>query len=287
VIFLVSISLTPALTLAVPQNEDILKNSCSTKHPLAFSKGIYTTNVIVKGEDGKPHTFKFLFDTGYSHSSLSPKACKAIGCKIVGREKLNPISNMEVNKTTPVVINLGAKEFSLARMDLDETSTLFMAGVDGVIGGDIIFKEELIVNLKSSYLCFPSTPVYQLAEQLHLQKVDAMYDAGRVWLGFYANGKKIDDYFLDTGSDTTSLLPKDIDALKLQELGEETRNASEHGFHKVKDYGPLSIKLADLTQDLKVVASASDSQMRKLGTDILSSYILGFDPETKYIFLSH
>lgn len=281
---LIGLVFTSATSLAAG---DIVKKYCSITHPLDFSQGLYKTEIIIKGKDGRPHPFKFLFDTGYSHSSLSPKACKAIGCKIVGKERLNPLTNIEVEKTTPVTIVLGTKEYKLPGMDLDNSTTLSISQVDGVIGGDIIFKEELIVNLKDAYLCFPSLSIYELTDQLHFQKVEAMYDAGRVWLSFYANGKKINDYFLDTGADTTSLLPKDIKDLKLTELGEETRNTSEHGFYNIKDYGPLSIKLADFTKELKVIVSASDSQMRKLGTDILQSYIFGFDSETKYVFVGH
>ena len=213
--------------------------------------------------------------------------CKEIGCKIVGEQKLNPITNINVKKTSPVVLGLGQKEFKLDSLDLDDSSVLRFFHVDGIIGGDILLKNELIVNLASEYLCIPKEPVYKIAEKMKMQKVEAVYDQGRIWTSFVANGKEIKDYFLDTGSDTTSFLKKDIGGLKLQKLGTETRCSFEHGFHNVDNYGPVSVTFAGNKKELKFVATASDSEMRKLGTDVLSSLIIGFDPESKYVFVGH
>jgi hypothetical protein len=264
-----------------------LKSNCTSTAQLIAPYGQYLIDVLVSGADGKSHPHRFLFDTGYSFSSITAKVCQEIGCKIVRKEELNPISKLQVEFATPATIRFAAIDFKLASPQIDASEAVKALKVDGVIGGDIIFHEELIANLRDKYLCFPKTPSHEWTEKLGMTEIPAEYDAGRVWLSFAANKLKFDDYFLDTGSDTTSLLKDDIKKLKLKSLGADHRLSSEHGYHTVENFGPVRIELAGLAHELKYVATASDSEMRKLGTDLLKDYILGFAPNSKFIYVSH
>ena len=262
-----------------------LRSECADIQPLVFKDNLFFIDTSVTDKSGKAVRGRFLFDTGYSVTSFSKQFCEKLHCKVIGKRPLGPSDSY--NYLAPMRLTMAGKEYALGAPGLDNSATLYVAGADGVIGGDVILKHELIVNLKDRYVCFPKKSVFELAEQLKFKKILAQYDAGRIWIGFEANGKKIDDYFLDTGSDATSLLKKDIENLHLSPTGTENAFTGGQGtLYTRKMYGPVSINLNGLSSQLGSIHEAHDDSLRKLGNDVLSRLVIGIDSELKYVFLS-
>ncbi len=146
-----------------------------------------------------------------------------------------------------------------------------------------VTDKEFILNLKHGYLCFPKMPLPQLAAKLGMRQTKAMYDAGRIWLDFTANGQVIKDYFLDTGATHTSLTPEDLAKLKLPVTG-STEGETVLGKYKAKTYGPVTIELGSVKKTLSSVNEAPSKEYRKIGNDYLGGRWIGISAKTQSIF---
>ena len=196
---------------------DKLKKHCKYRYPVRNHNGVYYIDVNVFGVDGTFHPFTFVLDTGWSDNAISKDVCSKINCRKTTRET----TGLKRQKVTGGFIGLGMEVFRFDEFFLDDREWLDKMGLDGVIGSSVLFSKGLFLNLKNEYLCFPERDLKEVAENLNFLKVNAMFDAGRIWVDFYVNTQPVKDYFIDTGASLSSLLTDDIERLKLNHISQE------------------------------------------------------------------
>jgi hypothetical protein len=106
------------------------------------------------------------------------------------------------------------------------------------------------------------------------------------------NGKAVAEVFLDTGSDTTSLVAKDVAALSLKPVssGEKTRTSFTYEGGKHMDLvGPARVELGasekKIGRSLKAIAVAPHLGLQKIGNDVLHALIIGLDRGGPSLFI--
>jgi hypothetical protein len=260
---------------------DTLKKHCKCRYPIRNHNDVYYIDVNVFGTDGTFHPFTFLLDTGWSDNAISKEVCSKINCKETTRET----TGLKRQKVTGGFIGLGFEVFRFNEFFLDDREVHDKMGIDGVIGSSVLFSKGLFINLKNEYLCFPEKDLKEIAENLNFLKVNAMYDAGRIWVDFYANGQPVKDYFLDTGASVSSLLTDDIERLKLKHISQE-EHLQANGVIKSKTFGPVIIGCPQISRKLEYVWESKTPEYRKIGNDFLGGTILGIDASSNSIYIS-
>jgi hypothetical protein len=260
---------------------DNLKKHCKCRYPIRGQNDVYYIDVNVFGADGTFHPFTFLLDTGWSDNAISKDVCSKINCKKTTRET----TDLKRQKVTGGFIALGSEVFQFSEFYLEDSGFLEKPGVDGVIGSSVLFSKGIFINLKNEYLCFPEKNLKEVAENLNFLKVNAMYDAGNIWVDFYANNQPVKDYFLDTGAHISSLLTDDIERLKLKHISQEAHLLT-NGIITSKTFGPVIIGWPQISRKLEYVYESKTPEYRKIGCDFLGGTILGIDASSNVIYIS-
>lgn len=263
--------------------KDSLRDHCKFRYPIVNKNntGVYLIDVNVFGTgSNEPHKFTFLLDTGSSDHAISTKVCEEIGCKDIGEDPEDPKSRT-VTGGEIAIGNIPFVVDSFRMRDFDLHKAL---GVDGVIGGSILLSRSIFINQKNEYICFIDESLPDLAKRLNFLELPAQYDAGRIWLDFEANGQTIKDYFLDTGTDTTSLLPQDIQRLGLQKIS-SIKHLMVEGPVTSQTYGPIEIGWKYIKRKVDFIYETTP-EFRKIGNDLLGGLIIGIDPSGDRVYIS-
>jgi hypothetical protein len=261
--------------------KDSLRDHCKLRYPIINRNNAYLIDVnVFSSGSNEPHTFTFLLDTGWSDHAISTKVCEAIGCKDMGEDREDPQSRI----VTGGVLAIGNALFKVDPFRMRDFDLYKEIGVDGIIGGRILLSRSMLLNQKNEYICFIDGSLPDLAKSIGFLALPAQYDAGRIWLDFEANGQTIKDYFMDTGTDTTSLLLQDIQRLGLQKISSKTHLMAE-GPATSQTYGPVEIGWKHIKRKIDFVYETTP-EFRKIGNDFLGGLIIGIDPSGDRIFIS-
>jgi len=243
--------------------KDPFKKQCGFRLPLEEKNGVFFAYLnVLNSLNKRVRSGRFLIDTGWSNTTFSKKFFKTLSYK-------EPLIDNELL----VILDNQAIQIKESQSDIPPDKLFSDMKIDGVIGGDILFSRDLILNMKDEYLCIPKTSTKVLAKKLKLKSMPVVYDAQRAWFDFTVNGEKIKDYFLDTGSDQTSLLKTDIKKLKLKVLTTEERQNID-GKYKTHTYGP--VKLGFMKGKPIIVSKISEApnkRFRKIGNDVMAQYV--------------
>ncbi|MBL7716009.1 MAG: hypothetical protein JNL01_11140 [Bdellovibrionales bacterium] len=262
-------------------SKDELKDHCEMRYPIYRKNGVYLVKVTVgnlKTRAEKIHTF--LLDTGWSQTAIDGKICKETNCKII------PGASNEMGENisgSGGLYGLANRFFTFGQLRLLKTDVVKKVGAEAVLGGEFFSATPMVFNLRNEYVCFPRISLEELAKKVPSHQLPAVFDAGRIWIDFTANGKPVKDYFIDTGSNITSFLKKDIETLGLKVNGKH-EGLNIDGKYKTNLYGPVTLGWPELSMKLESVSVATSDDFRKFGTDFLQFFHLGIEPKTKRIY---
>jgi hypothetical protein len=270
---------------------DPLLEHCEFRQPIDMINGVPLVRahigVPVKGDLRAGNAY-FLLDTGWSTMGISRERCERTdGCQVTDSSE-----GFAPTFAEPTAVAYGGaylfavEDFhALGKPAREVLAVATERDVEGVIGGSILLSRPTFLNFKHGYICFPREPMASVAKKLTLESVPAVYDAGRVWVDFQVNGVELKDYFVDSGSTGTSILPEH--AKKLGVGASETGgHVTAAGPHEAKVYGgPFAIRFGGANRTVASLDEAPSPEWRKLGMDVIGGLILGLDAESGVLYV--
>jgi len=260
--------------------DDRLLPFCRQRYPIHTINRLYFIEAKLCGPGvERCSCLTFLLDTGWTGMAITDQAREKAG---LDEETAAADAALTAG---PGDIILASERLPIRNFQIENASILRDLGVDGVFGSGFFLLKPILLNLVRNYICFPTEQLSDIADRLDFIRVPAEYDAGRIWVGFSIGGRRITDYFIDTGSNVTSLLGEDVDALGL-DYHSIKRHHTVYGEQLSLTYGPVAIGWGGRRHELRAVYLTEDAAYRKIGTDILSGFVIGIDPLAGQLYTS-
>lgn len=138
----------------------------------------------------------------------------------------------------------------------------------------------------NGYLCFPPSSIPSIAEKLNFKKASAWHASAVTWSDIYVNRRVLKNYLLDSGSDSTVLLKKEISLLNLKKLDTEILSITSRGTEPraLYDFAEVGWPHLHTTQRLIITETPND-RSRVLGMDFLRHYIISLDLGANYFYI--
>lgn len=254
---------------------DKLLPYCDSTQKMVEKNGLYFTSAdVVTLSPAKVFKGLFLVDTGWDDVSLTQRGCQKLGCKLV---------DAKTRQTSGATVAFEKEAFALNEFYLDAIDPA--VEIDGIIGTGILFTKPIVIDFSHHYLCFPKTAVSKIAHDLKMETLSAKYERTGAWVTLNFNSTVVPNILLDSGSDSTSVLPEHISAMGLEKRSDEKRE-SAYGKYRAAVYdGPILVKTSRPIAQLGRIRTAPNARFQKIGTDVLKGKVVGFDQDAKAVFI--